>query len=98
MSDRSAEPAVAVAYSHLFAGLELDLPEDTFDVTFSDGAETDASQVTDPAGNLGLDVNAYRTRAGTEIPATVWPLTVLRRSKGTTRVKLGTPVRTDQQN
>ncbi|KAF0848130.1 hypothetical protein [Nocardia caishijiensis] len=83
-------PPVIVGYTHLFPGLELDLPGDHFDLVFADGSEATAT-LTETADTPAILVTAYRTQAGTEIPETLWPLR--RPTDGAPRVKLGKAMR-----
>lgn len=80
--------SVVVAYTHLFPGLELELPGDRFDLVFADGSEA-AATLTETGGDPAILVDAYRTQAGTEIAETLWP--IRRSSDGGQRVKLEGP-------
>lgn len=82
--------SVVVAYTHLFPGLELDLPGDRFDLVFADGSEA-AATLTETGGDPAILVDAYRTQAGTEIAETLWP--VRRSTDDEHRVKLGKALR-----
>ncbi|WP_278265343.1 hypothetical protein [Nocardia sp. AG03] len=86
-------PAATVAYTHLFPGLTIELPADSFDVEFIDGRTARATVQADARGEDVLVVESYRTEAGTNIPETVWPVSPADRSAAAKRVTLGKPLR-----
>ncbi|KJQ55991.1 hypothetical protein [Microbacterium sp. SA39] len=78
---RNARLAVRSANTHLYRGAKLSASIDASELgasprglrlEFRDGVVVDAELLQNDEGDLAVDVPAYRTGAGTNIPAKAW--------------------------
>ena len=73
---------LTAGYSHLFRGVRLSLPDGftpplrpgDVRLAFSDGVELSAALLTGRDGELLLATPAYRTAAGNDVGAGLWPV------------------------